>query len=142
MLQTSAEAALYEVLAQHMMGDDLWGDRAYPVRVPVGVKRPYAVWFIAGGGPIRLRRRVEDADFTLSVKVVAEQLGQALEGQQRIANLLRDAGELDYRALPMHGEWMVKTISQDRVISLEEQIEGTLLLYHRGHQYIVQMEQR
>lgn len=135
--------ALYEVLQAHLGDASLWTG-AYPLGVvPAQARRPYLQYFWAGGGNELAATNRQNVRLVLSIKGVSETLAEALAMKAAVADLLIDSGSQDVNPrLPTHAAWVVTTVTQDRIIYLEEQFEGAQWIYHAGNQYEFVMERR
>ena len=134
--------ALYEALRGTLDGAGVWGERCYADMAPAGVERPYAVWFVAGGGEANVRGDRADAAYTVTVKCVADALAAATVGASQIHSALNDRGAGDRRTglvQPADG-WTISTVTAGRVVYLVEWFEGTQAIYHYGYQFDVRME--
>lgn len=134
--------ALYEILYGQLVNTTPWGTRVEPLEIASArLAKPYCVFFVASGGreaavPVR-----DNARFVVSVKVVALKMADALGGQEVITGKLHNAGRQDVNPrLVAHADWDVTTVTETRVIWLEEKFEGALSIYHAGYQYEIMME--
>lgn len=131
--------ALLMALKHKLEGQSLWQDRVYPDSAPAGVIRPYVVHFYVSGGE-RNERQKKDARFVITVKCVAETMGESMQGAALLESLLNDAGSQDDQAFTCGDGWEITTCTQDRLIHIKEMFAGAAEIYHDGHQYIVMME--
>jgi hypothetical protein len=134
-----ALSTLYTSVYQALTGDALWQDRVYPDMVPAQIVRPYVVFFVTAGGE-RNNLKKQDADFSLVVKCVAEDMATALDGADRIAALLNDKGEQDGGTVTGDASWIITTIQQMRAVQQLEMVDNNKPLYNSGHMFNVMME--
>lgn len=138
----TAISACYRTLRAHLSAEDaLWGGRAYPLEVlPAQTVKPYVVFFVASAiEPQDLA--VQRAELVVSVKCVAETLGDSLAGASRIRAYLDDSGTQDISPrLPTLATWEVTAVTLDRAIHLQEAVTPDGVIYHDGHQYLITME--
>ena len=135
--------ALFEVWKEYLRGaHPLWGQQVHPnTLAPAGVTRPYVLMFWAGGGYVPVTQNRRTVQITISVKAVADKMPDALAMKAALGDLLMDSGSQDRDPrLPSNTDWLIKTVTQDRVIYLEEPFEGTKWIYHAGNQWVVTME--
>lgn len=145
MAELGAEQALNETLYQALNGASLlWGENVSPVWVAsADLARPFVCWWLPTGGRELVIAVRNHARFVVNVKVVAESLEDALRGQADVSALLSDSGRQDVKPrLPEHGEWWFLTVTEDRLITENETFSGTQKFYHRGYQYIIEMEEK
>lgn len=144
-MNVSATGALYEVLFAHLSGaSTLWEGRVEPLMMAsADLEKPCLMFFRASGMrapsvPVRDKER-----FTVTVKVVTEEMQQAVDGQAAITTALHNSGEQDVNPrLPSHEEWHILTVTEDREVWIEEAFEQAARIYHAGHQYDILMERR
>lgn len=145
-MNVSAKGALYEVLYNHLNGaSTIWGDRVEPLmEATAGLTKPCLVFFSASSGrehsvPVRDSER-----FTLTAKVVAATMQDAIDGQAALTTALHNSGQQDVNPrLPSHDEWHILTVTEDREVWLELPEDQTNeRFYHAGHQYDILMERR
>lgn len=135
--------ALFEVWKAHLRGaSPLWGQQVYPNGMaPADAVRPYVLMFWAGGGYVPVTQNRRTVRLTISVKGVADEMAAALAMKAALGDLLMDSGVYDTNpSLPAHADWLIKTVTQDRIIYLEEAFQGAQWIYHAGNQYVVEME--
>lgn len=115
---------LRAVRARLTAAPEVWGARVYEGLAPLGTPRPLVIMAVQDAREINDVRR-PDALITLSVKVVATPLAAALEGAQRIAALLNDAGDQDSSSALTSGDvWRITTVTLERTIHINEMIDG------------------
>lgn len=141
----SAEKALNEVFYQQLSGaSPVWGSNVIPRAVAsADMERPFLCWWVVPGGR-EMQVAVRNHErFIVNVMVVDTSLENALRGQADVTALLSDSGRQDVMPrLPEHPHWWVLTVTEDRLISLDETFSGTQWFYNRGHQYVVLMEEK
>lgn len=135
----AALSTLYKSTYQALAGSTLWANRVYPEMVPAQIVRPYVVFFISTGGERNDRKR-HDAQFSLSVKAVAEDMATALTAADAIAARLNNQGSQDGGNVTGDATWIITTIQQMRVIQQVEMIDNNKPLYNSGHMFDVMME--
>lgn len=141
----SPTGALYEILFAHLNGaSPIWGSRVEPLMMAsADLEKPCLIFFRASGVrensvPVR-----NSARFSLTAKVVAETMQDAVDGQAAISTALHNAGSQDVNPrLPSHEEWNVLTVTEDREVWIEEAFEQAARIYHAGYQYDILMERR
>lgn len=145
MERVAAREALYQVLEQHLRNySPVWGERITPKMIATAkLTKPRLMFFALPGvnadpTPVRKAHR-----FTVTVKLVADDMATALVGQADISRALANSGtqNVDPR-LPAHADWHVLTVNEDREVYLEDPFAGAVTSYHAGHQYVVLMERR
>jgi len=144
MSSSSPTGALYQVMKATLKNAGSWGTRVEPMMVAsAGLKKPCLLFFKASGMREQSVPSRDSARFSVTVKVVAETMQQAVDGQADISAALHNAGEQDINPrLPAHDEWHVLTVTEDRDVWIEEIFEGDRRIYHAGYQYDILMERR
>lgn len=135
--------ALFEVLNTHLRGaNPLWGDNVTSEQVAAAeLTKPFLQYFWAGGGNELISTNRRNVRLTITVKAVAHTMLEALAMKAAVGDLLESSGSQDTAPqLPPHSDWTILTVTQDRVISLDEKFEGGKSIYHRGNQYEFLME--
>lgn len=135
------EAALYELLFNRLNNGPYTDERVYPYTAPAGVVRPYILFFIASDDQMRITRGNAAADFTVTIKGVATSLVEAMGIAAWIASRLDYQGKQDGGDFPNHALWAVKTITKDRSVDIQEFVNQSEYVYHRGNQYNFMMEE-
>lgn len=141
----SAKNALYEVLYPYLRDyGGVWGARVEPLAVATAdLEKPCVQFFHVGGGRELSVPTRDAARIMLAVKVVAETMQTAVDGQDQISAALHNAGDQDVNPrLPNHDGWHVLTVTEDEEVWIEEMWEGTQRIYHAGHRYEFLMERR
>lgn len=144
-MTVGAHEALNQVLIGHLRdASPLWGVRVQPLEVAsASLVKPYVVFFMVSGGRFMGNANKKRAAMVISVKGVAKDMATAMAIQEAITGLLDDSGSQDIDPrLPYHAGWVITTVTEDRVIWLQEQFAGAENIYHAGHQYQVNMERR
>lgn len=136
----TAVGTLYEIVQNALNGRSVWGERVHAGLAPAGEPRPYAIYNYVAGGDEGNRGRLATARIVMSVKCVAANRTDAFAGAAAITALLDDQGEQELAGLPSHPDWHVSTVTQDRVVQLDEMYAGAESIYHQGHQYVFKME--
>lgn len=144
-MNVSPIGAIYQVMNAHLKnGSPIWQGRVQPLAMAsAGLEKPCLMFFHASGGrelsvPVR-----DSARFTLTVKIVAEAMQQAVDGQAAISTLLHNSGAQDVSPrLPTHVEWDVLTVTEGREVWIEEAFEKAKRIYHAGYQYDILLERR
>jgi hypothetical protein len=107
------------------------------------LEKPCLIFFRASGGREHSVPSRDSARFSLTAKVVTETMQQAVDGQAAISTALHNAGSQDIDPrLPLHEEWNVLTVTEDREVWIEEAFEQAARIYHAGYQYDILMERR
>lgn len=121
---------------------EVWEQRVYFELAPAGAARPLVLYSGLDAREVNLSRR-QDAAILLLVKAVADDLGDALAGAQRIAALLNDVGDQDANgtALAAAGGWRITTVTQERHVQFSELVDGNRV-YHAGGVYRLIMDSR
>ena len=141
----SAIQAAYEVLNAQLKGtnDPVLGQVQALSVASSKLSKPYTVFFWAGGGRLLSVPSRDHTRYTISVKTVALEMAEAVAGQAAITDLLHNSGVQDINPrLPTNATWQVLTVTEDRMIWLEEKFENALSIYHAGHQYEWLMERK
>lgn len=136
--------ALYRAVANKLMNaSPIWTGRVYPDDVDQDVVRPYVVFAYTAGGEANEVGR-PDADYLLTVKVVADTQQLAMDGSARLAWLLNDQGVQDHPETPLNGgdDWEVITSTVERRVHIKDRFSGTKPIFHDGHQIRFKMEAR
>lgn len=148
----SALKCLYSAVYTRLRNGGNAGTKVYPdvADDEVGNNYPYWVYFWAGGGESNQRRK-DDADLTLGVKCVSNDLAQAFAGSQQISTLLNNQGTQDivpatgaYVTIPLvsGSVWAITTSSKEEVFHFTEVIEETgETVYSDGAYYRFSMEE-
>lgn len=139
----SAEQALYEILHSHFgaVSSPPWTDYQPGTLVAADTEKPFLHYFVASGVSERNMVQTRHERFTLSAKGVALTLAEALTIQEELSQQLDDSGSQDYNArLPSHTDWVVLTVTEDAIISLDDALDGAQRIYHRGHRFDILME--
>lgn len=131
---SNATQAVFTAIQRRLLNKGVWQERIHAQVVPPQVVRPYAVYFVVGGGPTN-QTRAKDALLTVTVKCVAEKLSDATQGAQEIAQLLHNHGAQDGDDLPTVTGWQITTVTQGRAVSQLDMFSGTVAIYHEGNQY-------
>jgi len=142
---TAAVETLNLIIAAHLRNaSPVWGERVRSVStVEASLVRPYVHFFIASELNEKILVRKRHTRIALSVKGVAENLGEALQMQGLLADLLDDSGQNDINArLPAHPDWAVLSVTQGRAIILDDFFKNAVMIYHRGHQFEILMEEK
>ncbi len=137
--------AAYEGLSQHLKGaNPLWGIRVQPLQVASAtLVKPYVVFFLAADASENVTARRRNARLTISIKGVALDLATAMAMDEALNGLLDEAGRQDTGSqMPTHAVWDFLTITEGRMIYLEEQFAQAQPIYHAGHQYEFIMEHK
>lgn len=137
--------ALYQVLFNHLNNaSPIWEDRIEPLMMAsADLEKPCLIFFGASGGrensvPVR-----DSARFTITAKVVAETMQEAVDGQAALSTALHNSGSQDVDPrLPSHEEWQILTVTEDREVWIEEAFQQAERIYHAGYQYDILMERR
>jgi hypothetical protein len=140
-----AHEALDEVIISRLRNaSPLWGVRVQPIEyVSSTLARPYVCFFQSSGGRDLVNPHRKNAAFTKSIKGVADDKATALAMQQAISELMDDSGRQDINSgLPVHAQWDITTVTEDREIWLDELFSGATHIYHAGHQYMFTMERK
>jgi hypothetical protein len=153
-----AQQALYEVLISRLRNaSPLWGVRVEPLTTASsrlgapgadGKRKLYVVFFEVSGGANKVNPHRKNAEFVISVKAVGGDMANVMAASAVISTLLDESGRQDVGSeaanphLPIHADWDVTTITEDRDIWLEELFSGAESIYHAGHQYQVNMEKK
>lgn len=135
--------ALFQVLYTHLRGANvLWGDNVTSESVAAAeIDKPFLQFFWAGGGNDLVSANRRNVQLTITVKAVANNMEQAQAMKAAVGDLLESSGSQDTSPqLPPHSDWTITTVTQDRIIYMDEMFEGALPIYHRGNQYVVTME--
>lgn len=143
-MNVSPKGALYQVIYAHLNGESIWDNRVQPLMMAsAGLTKPCLIFFGASGGRENSVPGRDSARFSLTVKVVADDMQQAIDGQAAISTLLHNAGSQDVNPrLPSQAEWAVLTVTEDREVWTEEAFEKAKRIYHAGYQYDILMERR
>lgn len=136
----TALAALYRAVGKRLTesSGELWGQKAYPDLAPSGTAKPYVVFSWAGGGELN-QLRTQDAEIVLQIKIVTDNLAQALIGAGRISTLFNDADYSSDSALNAGAEWIVQHVNQEGIVHMLETVDGGQV-YHAGHRFRFRME--
>lgn len=139
----TAEAAAYQILRATLRGDaaGLW-EEVYAERAIPGGARPYVVMIASGGSREQWRTDRENARLLYTVKVVANRLAEALDGQGRLYTLLDGQGDQEGGGLATIAGWGVLTVTAETPVNLVEAFEGTDEIYHGGYQFALEMESK
>lgn len=141
----SPTGALYEIVYAHLNGfSPMWGNRVEPLMMAsAALEKPCLMFFRASSGRENSVPNRDSARFSLTVKIVAETMQQAVDGQAAISTALHNAGAQDVSPrLPSHAEWQVLTVTEDREVWIEEAFQQAERIYHAGYQYDILMERR
>ena len=139
-------AALYRTMnLRWSTANELWGARAYAERAPAKVTRPYVIYQWQGGGDRNRLMQKKDAEIVLTVKCVADNLGTAFTGADRLGALLDDYGVQDRIAqgdgLNGGDYWSILTTTRENIVHLSEMVDG-VDVYHEGFTLRVVMEEK
>tara|TARA_S200002703_G_scaffold154303_3_gene156906 strand:+ start:1153 stop:1569 length:417 start_codon:yes stop_codon:yes gene_type:complete len=137
----SALSTLYSSIFARLTNDPIWSDRVYPDMVPANKIRPYVVYFITAGGESNTLKK-DDAEFIIAVKCVSTKLSESLSGSSRISELLNNQGSQDSGLVSGDSDWIIKTITQGRVIQDVEMIKNSIPLYNSGQMFRITMEKK
>jgi hypothetical protein len=140
-MSDTALAAAYRAIQTRLTANTnnpVWNERAYPDLAPASAARPFAVFFWSGGGEAN-RRRVQDADLLITIKVVADSLAEAFAGAERLSALLNDADAGSALALDGGASWDIVSVTQERAVHLVEMVDAQQV-YHAGAVFRVRME--
>lgn len=140
----SALGAVYRTIRTALSGNALWEDRVYALRAPKAKTRPYVVFFMASGAD-RQETHTPTASIVVTIKCVADDLAVALDGQQRIADVLDDAGSQDIgtNTVAVLDSWDITTITIDRIVEVPDyDSETDQAIWHYGNQYRFELEQK
>jgi len=142
MSEPALASAYRAIRARLGAGGEPWGARVYGDVIPAGAEWPVVTYFWSGGGE-RYTRRTPDANLVITVKAISESQAEAFTLAGRIAALLNDSGEADYRndALTAGSEWRILSVSQEDAVHLVEMWAGAQPLYHEGARYRFIMEE-
>jgi hypothetical protein len=112
---------------------EMWGNQVGEVPHPAWTKPYVQLYYISGGE--RNQYKTQDAEYQLGIKVVGEDMEQALMGAARISELLNDQGVQDRpdEALDGGDDWEICTATQGRMIHLVERFSDVQNFYHEGH---------
>ena len=135
----TALGALYDVLYRTLAGD-MWDERVRADYIESVKDRPYVIYFLSGGGNELVTRGRRNARLVVTVKVVADTLGDAMVGAERLQSLLDGQGSQEFSGLVGDTVWDVLTVTQSTAVHLVERYEGVQPVYHEGHQYVFIME--
>lgn len=138
----SVSEALYTTLYNHMLNAGNWGTRLQPLEVvDASISRPFLHYFKAGGGRDFSTPARDKYIFPMTVKVVADTMQGAVDGQAQISAALHNSGTQDINPrLPSVSGWRVLTVSEGREVWGEELFANTQRIYHAGYQYDITME--
>lgn len=142
-MAVSAQQAVYEVLFQYLNGaSPLWGQRVQPLSTASSdLDKPYLVFFLASNINEDATPSRDNQRFVISVKGVAAELNEAMAMQAAMSALLRNSGRQDINPrLPIHADWDILTVTQDRVIWIQEKPQTGNDIYHAGYQYEIFVE--
>jgi hypothetical protein len=139
-MQEAAVAALLKTcVARLASGTEIWGNRVYADAAPAGAQRPYVVLMLTGGPRNRLMRK-QDAEMSLTAKVISPNLTEALNGLARLSALLDDAGEQDGGTMTGTAAWRILTTTAEQFLRLREMVDGAPL-YHEAVRVRIIMEE-
>jgi hypothetical protein len=145
MTSVNALQAAFEALTQHLKGaSPLWGTRVQPLEVASAtLVKPYVVMFLAADASDIITPLRRSAALTISIKGVATDMAMALAIDEALNALLDEGGRQDSGSqMPVHPSWDFLTITEGRMIYLQEQFAGAQNIYHAGHQYDLVMEHK
>jgi hypothetical protein len=113
---------------------DVYADHA-----PIGVNRPYIVFYFVSGGNTRevVNNRQK---IILTVKAVTDGLADGLTLSAQFDNLLADGGLFDGGVIVGDADWDICTITQTETVYLVEWDENAKPIYHSGFDYEIVME--
>ena len=140
-MSESALAAAYRAIRTRLTANtnnELWNERAYPDLAPASAARPFAVFFWSGGGEAN-RRRAQDAELRITVKVIADSLAEAFTGANRLSSLLNDADLGSVSPLDGGASWDILSVTQERAVHLVEMVDGQAI-YHAGAVFRIKLE--
>lgn len=111
---------------------EIWGRQVSEVIQP-SWQRPYVQMYAIAGGESNFLV-AQDADFEMGVKIVSDDMEQALIGAARLSELLNDQGVQDRPTTPLSGgaDWIITTSTQGRMIHMPEFFEKSVPIYHDG----------
>lgn len=138
MAEAALEALYFAVGNRLIENSEMWGMNAFPDRAKDINNKPYVVFSWAGGGELN-QRRTQDAEIVLQIKIVTDNLAQALTGAGRISTLFNDADYSSNSALNAGSEWAVLHVKQEGIVHMIEPVDGGQL-YHAGHRFRFRME--
>ena len=138
-----ALAALYRAIVARLKAGGAWGNRVYPTAAKAGTEYPFVVYFLHGGGE-RNAIRGRDAEIVVVVKVVSDNMGEALQCAYDIDALLNDAGLQDDATDHLEpgggSEWKILTVTGEEHIQYTEMFANATPVYHAGGRYRIVME--
>jgi hypothetical protein len=117
--------------------------RVYTDVAPESAARPYIIVSRVSGGaePSRL----EQAEYVLQVKAVADDYDTAATLAGEIADRLDDQGTQDRGVVtPLDGgvDWIIVSSTRGLAVQLTEQFAGKQPIYHFGYRFRFRMEAR
>lgn len=124
-----------------------WQDRVFTDRAPINdvdsdlITRPYVIMIVSADQ----RKFVSAGMFAkvvITVKIVADDKLTALEGSAIVAALLDGQGRFDKTSTPLDGgqDWVIKTVTRDKNISMVESSGNNAYIYHEGSTYFFEVE--
>lgn len=134
--------ALFSMLRARLNGAGVWDDRVYQDGAVASAINPYVVFFWAAGGAIEATFGSEVEEYVISVKVVADKIGDANLAPSQIKASLRKQGTQQTTTNPLNGgdDWEVVTCFVERAISIYDPYAAVKPVWHRGNQYAFRME--
>jgi len=112
---------------------------AYAEFAPIGASRPFFVYFLASGNDTRTTPKNRQI-MTLTVKCVADTLGEALTGASALDGVLANGGIFNRGVIVGDGDWAICTIIRNGTVNLVEFDEQVKPIYHSGYSYEIVME--
>ena len=136
-----AIAAIYRAI-QTTLSDA--GRKAFLDIAPQNAQFAYELYSLVGGGAWN-EICATAANIVVQIKSVSDVLSEALAGAAIVSQVFDDAGYYDHAcagksAVSAGDEWVIKTITQEDVISVTEMINGVTPVYHQGSEYRFIME--
>jgi hypothetical protein len=124
-------------------GSEMWGVKVRVSLTKPNTDYPYLIYFWSGGGEANTII-ARDAEFRMSVKVVSSKMAEAMQGKQRISELLNDQGEQEVTTGYLDGgaDWKILTCTEEDTIYVPEFKSNTRTIYHVGAIFRIAMQER
>lgn len=118
----------------------LWDNRVHLDYAPAGVARPYVVYQVSASADANARKQIETNRAVVTVKCVAETMGEAITGASAIRALFADAGAQGGGAVSGDASYQISTITTGTRIHIPEQTPDGKQIYHAGYDFTFYVE--
>jgi hypothetical protein len=139
MKELATIAAYRSIRARLITPGETWGDKVFSELAPIKTDVPYVLMAILTSGRA-WHTKAEDNEPIIVVKVVSNDLTEALALAGRLAEILSDSGAQESsNPLVSGAQWKIASVTRGLDVHYVEKAEIGLL-YHQGAQYRLRME--